>query len=1733
LADEEVRVKISATGLADFMGDMRSADKAVSDFVTKIGQAGDVASKGFTRMGSSATDATGAVNAFAKAGGQVAQAGDNLSKSVLVAGSSFTKSASDATSFGSKLASIGGSIVGGAVAGLEKLGSAISAAGGHLISLGGSAVSAAVNGFQSLGGAAGAAIGKITELGLKALESGAHIASGFVKSSIDAFGSFNEKLNEVNAVAEVTPQEMKAMRDEAIKLGADLPVSASQAAEGFTELAKAGFNANEVIAAGPGLATLAVAGQLDMGQSAAILSGAIRGFGLSAGDANHVVDLLAKTANASSVDVKDLGVSFKYVAPVAHAAGFSIEDMSVALGIMGNNMIKGSQAGTSLRSIITGLTAPTNAGAKAMQELGLQVTNSDGTIKPFNSLIGDLRSKFKDLSQEQQISAAKTIVGKEAMSGFLSIVNASDADFANMTDAIHKADGAGQTMANTMMKSMKGAIENMKGSIEAFQIKVGEIFAPLVVLGANTVAALANKFGDLTDKLAKSGTAASKSFMSGFSLGTSGSMADMVGQMQKPTSELTVIGFQLAQAFKPLVTTFHELMVALSPVSDASDRFGKTSTETSHRLTEFHPVIAMIGSIVSTVLVPALKTGFDAFTSFRAGLKGIDTNQLSGAGKVFNEIGLAVSSAVKQFGPMIETFAKVAFAISPVRLAIETLVGFLQGGTGGALDAFEEGLVRIGGVFGIDLVPAINIFNTSVLPVLITGFQNAGNFISNTFLPALGNIGNFINTVVLPAIQTFGNWLSTNIGPIFASIGQTMQTTVIPAMQQFGEFIMNTVVPAVQQLAIWIGNNVVPVIEKFAGFIASTVVPIVGQLAAFIMNQVIPVVFQFAQGIAAFLQPILERVSAFIQSTVIPALTQIGAFIQSTVIPALTQIYEYISANVMPIFITVAGFLGGALANAFSFIADVVTVQWNIISTVISTVWGVLSGIFNAIVGFLNDPLTPAFNTLSDVVSTVWNAISGFISSAWDTVSGIFNNITSFMSGTLGPAFSTLSDTVSSVWNAISGFVSMAWDTISGIFDTIVSVVGSTLTNAWNTLSTTVGTVWDTITSAVSGAVDAVGKKIDEAVKFIGAMPGNALSAMGDVASTLLSAGKDLVNGFINGIKSMAQSVLNAVKDTIGGVGDFAKGLLGIHSPSTVMAEQVGKPIAQGMAKGISDNKNLPKEAAKQTALDILSEAEKVISSISKSVDSGISAISKLKDYTAANMDAVNLFAHDLTNIVLIFQGAAANFNEKGLEATGKFTDAAYKITAGIENALKGLGAINSYRAVNQDVVNVFVQDLINLTLLFEGAAQNFEEKGLAAATGFAEAVGKITGVIGTGVKAFTDLATYKTVADGQIRLFITDLEHLIDGFVDSSGQFEEKGLKAAALFADAAGKVVGIIGNGAKAFTELAQYKKVPPQAIQDFVDDVSLAVQLASEAAAKMNGDMLIQVGKFGDAVGKIFAGFKAAMEVFAGLREFKSTPSTIIQEFINEVIFTVGLATTLTKIADSDLIEQTVKFSEAITKIFSGLKSALELFKTLSEFKGIPPEQIQLLLDAITKAIQLMAKAEGSSEQFKMRADAFQQNMKAGFLAIREAASMALNAAQQAAQALAQTNAIPNPPEKPPPSGGSGGGGGGGGGQTPPGKAEGGIIGSAGVYLVGEKGPEIVFLPKGASVLKNEISMQLLGGMQPVSAVPSQSQIYNSMSSNVNSRTYAPQYNLNVHSQQSTGDIVTDFAIMKALA
>ena len=246
----------------------------------------------------------------------------------------------------------------------------------------------------------------------------------------------------------------------------------------MVELSKAGFSVNEVLSAAPGVVSLATAAQLDMARSSEILAGTIRGFGLAASDANHVADILAKTANASSVDVSDLGETFKYVAPVAKAMGFSLDDVSAAAGLLGNNMIKGSMAGTELRTIFDGLAGATPKAKEELQKLGVATTDSNGHLRDLHSILVDLRGSFSKLSDAQQVQAATSIGGREAMAGLLTLVKSSDEDFTQMFDDMQNANGAAKDMADTMQEGLAGALKNLEGSVNTLQIKFGEGLAP-------------------------------------------------------------------------------------------------------------------------------------------------------------------------------------------------------------------------------------------------------------------------------------------------------------------------------------------------------------------------------------------------------------------------------------------------------------------------------------------------------------------------------------------------------------------------------------------------------------------------------------------------------------------------------------------------------------------------------------------------------------------------------------------------------------------------------------------------------------------------------------------------------------------------------------------------------------------------------------------------------------------------------------------------------------------------------------------------------------------------------------------------------------------------------------------------------------------------------------------------------------------------------------------------------
>ena len=220
----------------------------------------------------------------------------------------------------------------------------------------------------------------------------------------------------------------------------------------------------------PGIMNLAAASGEDLASVSDIVTDALTAFGLKASDSGHFADVLAKTASSANTNVGLMGETFKYVAPVAGAMGYSIEDTAVAIGMMANAGIKGSEAGTALRAVFSRLAKPPKDAAAAIQALGIKTTDATGNMLPLSDVLGQLREKFSGLSQEQKVQMASSLAGTEAMSGLLAIVNAAEEDYDSLTEAIANASGAAELQAFIMSDNLKGAMDSLKSSIEGIGI---------------------------------------------------------------------------------------------------------------------------------------------------------------------------------------------------------------------------------------------------------------------------------------------------------------------------------------------------------------------------------------------------------------------------------------------------------------------------------------------------------------------------------------------------------------------------------------------------------------------------------------------------------------------------------------------------------------------------------------------------------------------------------------------------------------------------------------------------------------------------------------------------------------------------------------------------------------------------------------------------------------------------------------------------------------------------------------------------------------------------------------------------------------------------------------------------------------------------------------------------------------------------------------------------------------
>ena len=303
---------------------------------------------------------------------------------------------------------------------------------------------------------------------------------GLGAAAVKVASDFDSAMSQVAAVSGATGKDLEALRDKAREMGSKTKFSASEAAEAMNYMAMAGWKTGDMLSGIEGIMNLAAASGEDLATTSDIVTDALTALGLSAEDSGHFADILAAASSNANTNVSMMGETFKYCAPVAGALGFSAEDTAEAIGLMANAGIKSSQAGTAMRSMMTDLTGEVKFVGDAFGELTIQTTNTDGSMRSLGDILADCRAAFAQMSESEKAANAEALVGKNAMSGFLAVMNAAPGDIEKLNSAINNCDGTAEKMAATMQDNLAGQLTILKSQLEELAISIGEILMPYI-----------------------------------------------------------------------------------------------------------------------------------------------------------------------------------------------------------------------------------------------------------------------------------------------------------------------------------------------------------------------------------------------------------------------------------------------------------------------------------------------------------------------------------------------------------------------------------------------------------------------------------------------------------------------------------------------------------------------------------------------------------------------------------------------------------------------------------------------------------------------------------------------------------------------------------------------------------------------------------------------------------------------------------------------------------------------------------------------------------------------------------------------------------------------------------------------------------------------------------------------------------------------------------------------------
>lgn len=638
-----------------------------------------------------------------------------------------------------------------------------------------SGVQQAQTAFEGLGSKIDAGAVALGSVMASAVTTAASGLADFGKSAITTGMNFDTAMSNVKAISGATGEEFDELRDKAKRMGATTAFTATEAAEAFSYMAMAGWKTEDMLSGIEGIMNLAAASGEDLATTSDIVTDALTAFGLSAEDSGHFADVLAAASSAANTNVGMMGETFKYVAPVAGALGYSVEDMATAIGTMANSGIKGSQAGTALRAALSRLVKPTDQVAAALSSLGLMETaedgmqfnaviqNADGTMVPFSESVERLRNAFSGLSEAEMAQYASTIFGQEAMSGMLAIINSSASDYETLATTIGGAsevmDGMGTAaaMAETQLDNLGGKVTIFQSAMDGLKTALYDTFSGTLasgiehlttvidtlrtgfesggLLGAVTAfgGLVKGAFDDIVESVS-SVTAPLNDLFGAFEEASGGAISTFTGALGEFASTVASVSADTVEAIATGVKNFIGAF-------DSSEVAGIIGTIAGAVADLFGTLMSIQSSIVED-LGNAIKTFLDAFDY--EGAASAISSIASKAAELFSAFSSAVAERIKSIA---ERFS--GFATKIAELATKFPVDFQK--IGQAVSGFIENVAKIGQKFEEFTRPIREFFGT-VLSTLIQGAVGIVVGAAGGIINAFADIVDFINNSLGAAI---------------------------------------------------------------------------------------------------------------------------------------------------------------------------------------------------------------------------------------------------------------------------------------------------------------------------------------------------------------------------------------------------------------------------------------------------------------------------------------------------------------------------------------------------------------------------------------------------------------------------------------------------------------------------------------------------------------------------------------------------------------------------------------------------------------------------------------------------------------------------------------------------------------------------------------------------------------------------------------------------------------------